>query len=76
MDLLLSHLADHGFKFGLIPLDHLAHAKEAHDAGHRQERAEHDGDSSVLVDMTDGFASRAGAVNISRMVRIEDGKSR
>lgn len=26
--------------------------------------------------MTDGLASGAGAVNVSRMVRIEDGKSR
>lgn len=69
-----SHAIEHHLELGLVPFDDPAGAEETEDARRGEERAEHDGNASILVDMADGLVAGAGDIDIGSFIGAQDGK--
>ena len=70
----LSHIIQKFGKSDVISLDDCASAEQSHDSWLAVNTAEHDGDTSVLVDVGDCFDPGSGGINVSYVVSAKDVK--
>jgi hypothetical protein len=72
LNLCLPHLPKQHLKLRPIPLDYPASAKESHNPRHGTKTAEHNRNSSILVDVRDGFGPRTCGIDIGTGIGRED----
>ncbi|KAF5136333.1 hypothetical protein E5D57_000093 [Metarhizium anisopliae] len=72
----LSHIIQKFCKSDVMSLDDCARAEQSHDSWLAVNTAEHDGDTSVLVDVGDCFDPGSGGINIGYVISVKDVKCR